>query len=75
MTTTDIITTARPAILPRLAAGFASFMTALASYSTAAACARECERLMALSDEQLAARGLTRDGIVRHAFARYIGAV
>jgi hypothetical protein len=75
MTTTDTITSARPAFLPRLAAGFADIVSVLASLPTAAACAHECERLMQLSDEQLAARGMTRDGIVQHAFARFLGPV
>jgi hypothetical protein len=45
---------------------------ALASTSAAMACAREAERLMQLSDEELAARGLTRDQIARHVFGRHI---
>ena len=32
---------------------------------------RTVRRLQALSDEQLAQRGLTRDGIVPHVFASY----
>lgn len=32
---------------------------------------REIERLQAMSDDQLAKRGLQREDIVRHAFERY----
>jgi hypothetical protein len=32
----------------------------------------EVERLQALSDDQLARRGLSRDGIVRHVFGPYL---
>jgi hypothetical protein len=46
----------------------------VASASTALACAREAERLMQLPDTELAARGLRRQDVVRHAFARYLSA-
>lgn len=45
---------------------------ALVDGSSAAKCAREAERLHALTDVQLASLGLTRDRVVRHAFRRYI---
>lgn len=38
----------------------------------AAQCAREAERLLALSDQELAKRGLQRDEVIRHAFASYL---
>jgi hypothetical protein len=44
----------------------------IASMSSAVACAREAERLMQMSDEELARRGLSRDGIVQHAFAKHM---
>ncbi len=37
-------------------------------------CAREYERLSQLSDEELARRGLQRDGLIQHAFRGYLGA-
>ena len=46
---------------------------AIADASTVMACARQAEYLMSLSDAELASRGLTRDRIVHHAFARYMG--
>jgi hypothetical protein len=44
----------------------------LAATSDAARCAREAERLLAKSDEELARLGLRRDEVVRHAFARFM---
>jgi len=44
----------------------------LVDTSTVARCAREAERLSALSDAELAGMGLTRDRVVQHAFRRYI---
>ncbi len=40
--------------------------------SEGARCARHAARLDALSDAQLAARGIRREDIVRTAFARYM---
>jgi hypothetical protein len=40
--------------------------------SAAAACARQAEALFKLSDEDLAKRGLRRDEVIQHAFARYL---
>ena len=51
----------------------ARIVNSLADASTVMACARHAEYLMDLSDAELAARGLTRDRIVHHAFARYMG--
>lgn len=39
--------------------------------SIGARCAREAERLSAMSDAELARRGLRRDQIIRHAFGPY----
>jgi len=44
---------------------------AFGNASNGARCMREVERLSALSDGELARRGLSRDGIVRHAFAPF----
>ena len=35
-------------------------------------CSREAERLFQLSDAELAKLGIRRDGVVNHAFARYL---
>lgn len=40
------------------------------TYSAGMRCAREVERLSALSDAELARRGLRREDIARHAFSR-----
>lgn len=49
---------------------FYGVLEGLAKYSTGYRCAQEASRLSALSDEQLAQRGLKRDEIVSHAFRR-----
>jgi hypothetical protein len=51
----------------------ARIVSSIANASTVMACARHAEYLMNLSDAELAARGLTRDRVVHHAFARYMG--
>lgn len=48
------------------------FGVALVSSSHAMRCSREAERLFQMSDAELAQRGLTRDRIIQHAFARYL---
>lgn len=45
---------------------------ALAHRSPAARCAQEAEHLLALSDEELARQGLTRDRVIRHAFRQFV---
>jgi hypothetical protein len=52
---------------------FARIVDALVAASAAGRCAHEVERLMAMSDAELARRGIKREDIVRHAFARYLG--
>ena len=54
--------------LAGLGRAFQSFFLALSVASTSDARLREMERLQALSDEELAKRGLTRDRIVNHVF-------
>ena len=44
---------------------------ALAHRSPAARCAQEAERLFALSDAELAQRGLTRGRVIQHAFRQF----
>ncbi|MCB1330680.1 MAG: DUF1127 domain-containing protein [Maritimibacter sp.] len=62
-TTTDTDLSARqPSILARIGAIFVD-------YAEAQGRSDRIMKLQALSDEELAARGLTRDGIVRHVFA------
>ena len=48
------------------------FGAAIVENSGGMRCLREAERLSQLSDAELARHGLTRDRIVRHAFARYL---
>ena len=61
-------------VLGALAHRFTDALRAIAEYaystSEAAACAREAARLNSMSDDELAAIGLVRDDIVRHAFSR-----
>lgn len=57
--------TSRPGLLQR----FDAFFTAIA---TARTCAQEVEHLSALTDAQLAERGLTRQTLVRHAARAYL---
>jgi hypothetical protein len=45
---------------------------ALGRRSPAARCAEEAERLFALSDAELARKGLTRDRVIHHAFRHYL---
>jgi hypothetical protein len=53
-------------------AGFAAAMRFLCDLSNARRCALEVERLMALSDAELARRGLKRDEIVAYVFRNYM---
>jgi hypothetical protein len=71
---TATTTTARPArpVLGRIRSAAAAAFNALAEYSQAAQCAREAQRLFAMSDGELAKRGLTRDRIIQHAFGPYL---
>ncbi len=62
---------ARP-LLAGLGDAIAGFIEAIARSSHAARCAEEAERLFALSDAELARRGLTRDRIIQHAFRAYL---
>jgi hypothetical protein len=78
--TTTIRTTPRrdagKAVLAKIGAGigagFAAAMRFLCDLSNARQCALEVERLMALSDAELARRGLKRDEIVRYVFRNYM---
>jgi hypothetical protein len=53
-------------------AAFVRAMRRLSGGSQAARCAAEAERLFALSDAELARRGLSRDRVLSHAFARFL---
>ena len=55
-----------------LGARLKAVLVAIGEASRPARCAREAEALSQLSDPELAHRGLTRDGIVRHAFRDYL---
>lgn len=63
---------ARRSVFDRLSAALSRFLATAADTSEAMRCAREAERLFALSDDELARRGLTRDAVISHAFARYL---
>lgn len=54
----------------RIASGFRQVVAFLDSVADAHRCSLEAQRLMALSDEQLAGHGLKREEIVHHAFRR-----
>ena len=59
-----------PTALVRSAlSGFGSLLHSLSAARTAAG---EAERLLGLSDDALARRGLTRDRVVHHAFRTYL---
>ncbi|MCB1348498.1 MAG: DUF1127 domain-containing protein [Maritimibacter sp.] len=62
ITTNTLPAERRPSILSRIGDFFVAYAESQGRY-------HEIARLQALSDEELAARGLTRDGIVRHVFA------
>ena len=51
-----------------IAAGFAAVVRFLCDLSDARKCAEDVQRLMALSDAELARRGIRRDEIVAYAF-------
>jgi hypothetical protein len=69
-TTIDTQVAARDArsVLSRTGARIGVWFARIARMSEVARAARHAGELARLSDEQLAARGLTRDGIVAHAF-------
>ncbi len=70
---TAAMTDRRP-LIDRIGAGFTMIFETLARTSRGARCAREAERLSALSDAQLARMGLKREDIIRHAFEPFINA-
>lgn len=60
-------------LLAPIADGVRRLGSVLAETSDLMRCKREAERLFAMSDADLAKRGLTRDRVINHAFARYLG--
>ncbi|MEM7024546.1 MAG: hypothetical protein AAF637_18505 [Pseudomonadota bacterium] len=60
----------RGAILARIRAGFARLVGVLDDITNAHYCSHEIQRLMSLSDEELARQGLKRQEIVHHVFDR-----
>lgn len=67
--------TAQPlakSLLNAFLAGAGHVVDVLADASHGARCAREAERLFALSDAELAKRGLRRDQVITHAFRSYM---
>ncbi|MFN3972628.1 MAG: DUF1127 domain-containing protein [Gemmobacter sp.] len=69
-TTTTNIAAARAGLLSRIGAGLWSVLMSLAEHGPMMA---EVRRLNALSDADLAARGLTREGEVRRIFGTRLG--
>lgn len=55
----------------RLGTALLDLMGRVGERSYLSACVREAEALFALSDTELAARGLTRRGILPHVFGGY----
>lgn len=55
-----------------IGAGFAAVMRFLCDLSNARRCGAEVQRLMALSDADLARRGIKRDEIVTYAFRNFM---
>lgn len=55
-------------LLDHLAAPFRTIFNALVTMAEQSPRMREIERLQAMSDADLAARGLTRDRIIQHVF-------
>lgn len=58
----------RPGLLARVGAGFDRVLNILVAMAEANPRVKAVSRLSAMSDEELAARGLKRDEIVRHVF-------
>ena len=58
----------RPGLMARVGAGFGRVLAALVAMAEANPRMKAVNRLAAMSDEELAARGLKREDIVRHVF-------
>ncbi len=58
----------RPGLMARVGAGFDRVLNILVAMAEANPRVKAVSRLSAMSDEELAARGLKRDEIVRHVF-------
>ena len=70
--TATITTTPFRAISQRAGAFLRGVAERIAETSDLARCAHEAERLSALSDAELARRGIDREQIIQHAFRRYM---
>ena len=70
--TTETLTTAPRSLFAGLADALVACYVRLASRSPAGRCAAEAERLFALTDQELAQLGLTRDRVIQHAFRQYL---
>ena len=68
LTNPDIGAVRRPGLFAILVAPFRAVFDVLVHIAEASPRMREIQRLQAMSDEDLAARGLTREGIVQHVF-------
>ena len=74
MTDTTMTETRSSGFFAGLRARIWASIEVFAEASQGMRCAREYERLSQLSDEELARRGLQRDGLIQHAFRGYLGA-
>ncbi len=73
MANTALNITAPVSILSILSAPFVALGNALIAMGEASSRTEEVQLLQSLTDEELAARGLKRDEIVRHVFADKMG--
>ncbi len=73
MANTALNITAPVSILSILSAPFVALGNALIAMAEASSRTEEIQLLQSLTDEELAARGLKRDDIVRHVFADKMG--
>ena len=58
----------RPGALRRFGQGLGAMLETIGRASQGARCAEYAQRLQAMSDAELAARGIRREDIIRHAF-------
>ena len=70
--TTTITTTPVRAFFQRIRTFLGGVAATMADASHAARCGREAQRLLDMSDAELARRGLKRDQVVQHAFRSYL---
>lgn len=69
--TTETISTSR-SLFSSVGAAIADAYVGFIKRAPAAKCAEEAQRLFALTDEELARLGLTRDGVLPYAFRHHV---